>query len=95
MDQQDAYIVDALHRIVAVTEIARWLWLVNLAVMIVGIWTRRYELAVLGGFTWLLSLVAAAIAKKVAVHLTIARESLRSSTESFDVKWSLQNNRAA
>ena len=62
-------IADARKRIDALVEISRWIWLVNLAAMIVGLIYGRYHLAGLAAFTGVLAIVAAASGRRASEFL--------------------------
>lgn len=77
MDTLDSGIDNARKRVAAFTEIARWIWCINALVMLIGAYYNRYELAALAGFTWILSLVAAAIGRRVVEYLSTVENSIR------------------
>lgn len=82
MDKLDGQIKDALRRVLALIEISRWLWAVNLLVMVVGLYQRNYGLAALAGFTWLLALVGTAVGRRAIRYLSIAEQTIRSAQAS-------------
>jgi hypothetical protein len=67
MDELTNEIRDARRKIGALVEIVRWLWVINAAVMVIGIVYSNYEVALLAGFTSALALVASAIARRAAI----------------------------
>jgi hypothetical protein len=79
MDELTSEIRDARKRVAALIEITRWLWVVNAIVMAVGIYYANYEIAALAGFTWVLSLIAAGIARRASLYLRAAVRTMRSS----------------
>jgi hypothetical protein len=78
MNELDLIIRDARRRLVALVEIVRWLWIVNAAVMVLGLVYGSYQIAALAGFTWILSVVAAAIARRTVAYLRAATHTMRS-----------------
>jgi hypothetical protein len=65
----NASLREARAKLAALIEIARWVWVVNAAVTLVGAYYGRYDIAALAGFTWMFTLVATAIGKRVYVSL--------------------------
>lgn len=59
----------ARGRVRLLAEVMRWVWLTNAVVMTVGIIERRWELAAVAGVTWVMTLVAAAVAKRIDTYL--------------------------
>ena len=78
MNELDLTIRDARRRLAALVEIVRWLWIVNAAVMILGLVFGNYQVAALAGFTWVLAVVAAAIARRTSAYLRAAVRTMRS-----------------
>lgn len=78
MNRLETEIGGARKRAAILVEISRWIWVVNLAVMVVAIMYGYYALAALAAFTGLLSLIATAIARRVSLYLSEA-ESIISS----------------
>lgn len=78
MNELDLSIRDARKRLAALVEIVRWLWIVNAAVMLLGLAFANYQVAALAGFTWVLAVVAAAIARRTATYLRAAARTMRS-----------------
>jgi hypothetical protein len=78
MDKLNGHIEDAIGRISTLTEIARWLWCINLVVLVAGLFTCHFELAALAGFTWVLALVGAAIGRRAIDYLNNAEQTIRS-----------------
>ncbi len=78
MDELTTEIRDARKTITALVEITRWLWVVNAVVMVIGICYADYRIAALAGFTWVLSLVAAGIARRASFYLKAAVRTIRS-----------------
>lgn len=69
MEKLYSEIINIRKRVTAVAEIARWLWCINAVVVVVAIIYLQYELAALAGFTCVLSIVAAAIARRAALYV--------------------------
>ena len=69
MNRLETEIGGARKRAAALVEISRWIWIVNLAVMVVAIVYGYHALAALAAFTGLLSLIATAIARRVSLYL--------------------------
>lgn len=59
----------ARGRVKLAAEVMRWVWVTNAVVMIVGILENRWELAAVAGVTWVMTLVAAAVAKRIGIYL--------------------------
>lgn len=78
MEKVGSFIGDARRRIVALVVISRWLWIVNSLVAITGIAYHRYDVALLAGFTWLLSLVATAVGMRATKYLMTAERTMNS-----------------
>ena len=68
----------AARRLAALIEITRWLWIVNAAVTIIAIIYERYDIVAIAAFTWVLSLVAAAIAKRDEIYVDRAEHLIKS-----------------
>ena len=69
MEKVSTNISDARRRINVLVAMARWIWIVNSLVMIAGMWYQRYDIAALAGFTWVLSLFAAAFGHRAVEYL--------------------------
>ena len=69
MDELRTDLGVAANRLAALVEITRWLWIVNAAVTVIAIVYERYDIVGIAAFTWLMSLVAAAIAKRAEIYL--------------------------
>jgi len=69
MEKVGNSISDARRRVNALVTMARWIWVVNSLVMIAGVAHHRYDVAAVAGFTWVLSLLAAALGHRAAEHL--------------------------
>ena len=69
MEKVSTRISDARRRVAALVAMARWIWIVNSLVAIAGIANRRYDIAALAGFTWVLSLLASAFGHRAAEYL--------------------------
>lgn len=67
---------DARRKLASLVEIVRWIWVVNAAVMLVGSYYGRFDLAALAGFTWLMALVSAGIARRLIGRLGADPESV-------------------
>jgi hypothetical protein len=76
MEKVCSFIGDARKRVTALVAIARWIWVVNSLVAIAGIAYHRYDVAALGGFTWMLSLVAAAVGIRATKYLATAERTM-------------------
>ena len=68
----------AARRLAALVEINRWLWIINAAVTIIAIIYERYDIVGIAAFTWVLSLVAAAIAKRAEIYVDRAEHLIQS-----------------
>lgn len=68
----------AAKRLAALIEITRWLWIINAAVTIIAVVYERYDIVGIAAFTWLLSLVAAAIAKRAEIYVDRAEHLIQS-----------------
>lgn len=68
----------ARGRVKLLAEVMRWVWVTNSVVMVVAIMEKRWELAAVAGVTWVMTIVAAAVAKRVDIYLNqverLARE---------------------
>jgi hypothetical protein len=60
---------DARRKLTALVGIDRWVWVINAAVMLIGVYYGRFDIAALAGFTWILTLIATAIGARVAANL--------------------------
>ena len=78
MNELDLTIRDARRKLAALVEIVRWLWVVNAAVMVIGLVYASYQVAALAGFTWVLAVVAAAMARRASAYLRAAVRTMRS-----------------
>ncbi len=78
MDKLNSGIGGARKRVAALVEISRWTWVVNMAVLIVAAVYGYYALVALAAFTGVLSLVAAAIARRVSLYLGEAEDLISS-----------------
>ena len=78
MEKVDVFIDDARKRVTALVTITRWIWVVNSLVALMSIVFQRYDIAALAGFTWVLSLVAAAFGHRAAECLVTAERTIRS-----------------
>jgi hypothetical protein len=79
MEKLASEVTDARKRVAALVEITRWLWVINAIVMVVGIYYSSYQVAALAGFTLVVSLIAAAVARRASSYLRAAVRTIRSS----------------
>jgi hypothetical protein len=75
MEKVSISISDARRRVNVLVVMARWIWVVNSLVMVAGMWYQRYDVAALAGFTWVLSLFAAALGHRAVEYLGMAERS--------------------
>lgn len=80
MDELSNEIRGARRTLLTLLQIARWLWVANTLVLTVAIIYSRIEVAVLAGFTLVLSLLIAASAKRASGYLRDAIRTLRTSS---------------
>lgn len=69
MEKVSNRISDARRKVTALVAMARWIWIVNSVVMIAGVAYHRYDVAAVAGFTWVLSLLTAALGHRAAEYL--------------------------
>ena len=69
MEKVGANISGARRNVNVLLTTARWIWVVNSLVMIAGVWYQRYDVAAVAGFTWILSLFAAAFGHRAVEYL--------------------------
>jgi len=69
------------RRLVTLVDIGRWVWVVNAVVTMVGAYYGRFDIAALAGFTWAMSLIATAIARRAAASLGESSEARRELAE--------------
>ena len=72
-------ISDARRRVTTLAIMARWIWVVNSVVGLVSITYHRFDIAALAAFTWVLSLVAAALGHSAANYLGSVERTIRTS----------------
>ena len=77
MDKEASRISDARKRVTALVAMARWIWVVNSLVGLVSVAYGRYDVAALAGFTWVLSLFAAALGHRAAEYLITIERTIR------------------
>jgi hypothetical protein len=78
MDELRTDLGVAAKRLAALIEITRWLWIINAAVTIIAIIYERYDIVGIAAFTWVLSLIAAAIAKRAEIYVDRAEHLIQS-----------------
>ena len=78
MEKVGSNISDARRRVTALIIMARWIWIVNSLVTVVGLAYHRYDIAALAGFTWVLSLLASAFGHRAAEYLGAMERTIRS-----------------
>lgn len=78
MEELDLEIRDARTRVRALIEITRWIWLINVIVMVIGLVYSRFDVAGLAAFTWVMALLAAATGRRIARYLGDAHRTIHS-----------------
>jgi hypothetical protein len=65
-------------RLAVLTEIARWVWLTNMIVTLAAIASHHFVVAVISGFTFVATLIAAAMGRKSVEYLSGKRQAIPS-----------------
>ena len=79
MVKQTSRINDPRRKVTALVSIARWLWIINSLVALIGIISGRYDVAALAAFTWVMSLLVAAFGSRAALYLSRTERVIRTS----------------
>jgi hypothetical protein len=79
VEKVDSRIADARKKVTSLVMVARWIWIVNSVVGLVGVAYGRYDVAALAAFTWVLSLLVAAFGHAAAEHLVKVERIIHSS----------------
>ena len=57
------------ERVEALISVWRFIWCINVIVVFIGFYYHRYDIAALSGSTCMLSLIAAAISRRIGKYL--------------------------
>ena len=78
MENISSNISDARKLVTVLAVMTRWIWVVNSLVLIAGVAYERYDVTALAAFTWVFSLLAAALGHRAAAYLIAVERSNQS-----------------